>query len=176
MTKAIFSSLLISLTLTAQALAIGDPLPELRGEFLNGRPATFPAASSGRVALLLMGFTYDSRFAVEDWTKRFRDRFGGNDRVTFFEVPMIGGMARMAKWFIDSGMRRGTPKEDHEHVVTVYGGTGDWKRRVSFQDPKAAYLVLMDTGGKVAWTHRGPFGASAFEELVAVTNSLSSGK
>ena len=46
-----------------------------------------------------------------------------NPRVTFFEIPMIGGLARMGKWFIDSGMRRGTPKADHENVITVYGGT-----------------------------------------------------
>ena len=43
--------------------------------------------------------------------------------MTFFEIPMIGGLARMGKWFIDSGMRRGTPKADHENVITVYGGT-----------------------------------------------------
>ena len=55
---------------------------------------------------------------------------------------MIGGMARMGKWFIDSGMRRGTPKADQENVITVYGGTDAWKQRVGFGDPKAAYLIL----------------------------------
>ena len=42
--------------------------------------------------------------------KRFRQEFEKNPKVTFYEIPMIGGMARLGKWFIDSGMRRGTPQ------------------------------------------------------------------
>ena len=107
-----------------QVLSPGEPMPVLKGEFLTGRPAVLPDAASGRVALLALGFTYDSRFAVEAWVGRFRKDFGDKPEVTFYEVPMIGGMARLGKWFIDSGMRKGTPKKDHENVITVYGGTG----------------------------------------------------
>ena len=37
---------------------------------------------------------------------------------------MIGGLGTLARWFIDSGMRRGTPKADQGNVITVYGGIG----------------------------------------------------
>jgi hypothetical protein len=144
----IFSMLGVALMASATApvveLAIGDQLPPLKGEFLSGRTAVLPHAASGRVGLLMLGFTYDSRFQVEAWAKRFRQDFGAKPAFTFFEIPMIGGMARMGKWFIDSGMRRGTPKTDHENVITVYGGTDDWKLRVGLNDPKAACLVLID--------------------------------
>ena len=93
-------------------LAVGDQFPPLKGEVLSGRTAVLPQAASGRVALLMLGFTYDSRFQVEAWAKRFRQDFGTEPGVTFFEIPMIGGMARMGKWFIDSGMRRGPPKAE----------------------------------------------------------------
>ena len=108
----ILAMLGVALTASAAApvveLAVGDQLPPLKGEFLSGRTAVLPQAASGRVALLMLGFTYDSRFQVEAWAKRFRQDFGTKSGVTFFEIPMIGGMARMGKWFIDSGMRRGT--------------------------------------------------------------------
>ena len=100
-------------------MQLGEPLPALEGEFLSGRAAALPQAASGRVALLLLGFTYESRFAVEAWAGRFRRDFGGDPRVTFYEIPMIGGIARLGKWFIDGGMRRGTPKTDQENVITV---------------------------------------------------------
>ena len=103
-----------------QAVEIGAPLPALKGEFLTGRQAALPADAKGKPALLALGFTYKSRFAVEEWVKNFRADFDNEPRATFFEVPMLGGMAVMGKWFIDSGMRRGTPKADHEHVITVY--------------------------------------------------------
>ena len=158
-------SLLEGETSPPPGLATGDLLPALTGEYLTGRAAVLPGAASGRVAFLLLGFSYDSRLAVEAWAKRFRARFGKEPKVTFFEIPMIGGMARMGKWFIDSGMRRGTPKADHENVITVYGGTDPWKERLGFKDPKAAHLILLDQSGRVVFLRAGGFDEPAFEEL-----------
>src|SRR5512139_3480911 len=83
-------------------LAVGDVFPRLEAEFLTGRKAVLPDAAAGKSALVMMGFTYDSRFDVEKWAEHVRAEYKGNDTVTFFEVPVIGGMGRMAKWFIDS--------------------------------------------------------------------------
>ena len=146
-------------------LSPGEPMPALKGEFLTGRQALLPGVASGRVALLALGFTYDSRFAVEAWIGRFRKDFGDNPQVTFYEIPMIGGMARLGKWFIDSGMRRGTPEKDHENVITVYGGTDLWKQRLGFQPPDAAYLILLDQRGVVRWRHSGKLDEEAYKGL-----------
>jgi len=156
-------------------LAAGDALPRLRGKFLTGRTAVLPEDASGRVALLLLGFTYDSRFAVEAWAKKFREQFETDPSVTFYEIPMIGGLARLGKWFIDSGMRRGTPKTDYEHVITVYGGTDAWKQRVGFGDPKAAYLILLDRSGRVAWRYAGGLDKEAYEALSSEVSRLLAG-
>jgi hypothetical protein len=146
-------------------MQVGEPLPALEGEFLSGSRAALPQAASGRVALLLLGFTYESRFAVEAWAGRFRRDFAGDRRVTFYEIPMIGGIARLGKWFIDSGMRRGTPKEDYENVITVYGATDAWKRRVGFGDPNAAYPILIGPDGKVVRLVSGGFGEEPYQAL-----------
>jgi hypothetical protein len=157
-------------------LKISEVLPELRGEFLSGETAVLPHASSGRVALLVLGFSYDSRYAVEEWAKKFREQFDKDPRVTFYEIPMIGGMARMGKWFIDSGMRRGTPKADYGHVITVYGGTGPWKQRVGFGDPKSAYLILIDREGKVVWRYAGGLQAKVWQSLISEVSRLLAGE
>jgi hypothetical protein len=146
-------------------LSPGETMPALKGEFLTGRQALLPDAASGRVALLALGFTYDSRFAVEAWIGRFRQDFGDNPQATFYEVPMIGGLSRLGKWFIDSGMRKGTPRQDQENVVTVYGGTDLWKQRLGFQSPDAAYLILLDQRGVLRWRHSGKFREEAYKEL-----------
>jgi hypothetical protein len=153
-------------------LTSGDALPPLRGEYLTGRPALLPQDASDRVALLLLGFTYDSRFAVEAWTKEFRHEFEKNPTVTFYEIPMIGGLARLGKWFIDSGMRKGTPRADQGNVITVYGGTDLWKQRVAFQDPNAAYLILIDQRGNVTWQYVGAFDQEAYKALAAQVSGL----
>ena len=160
----------------APEIGIGEPLPELRGEFLRGQPAVLPQGAQGRVALLLLGFTYRSRFAVEAWAARFRMEFPSDPRLTFFEMPMIGGAARLAKWFIDSGMRRGTPKLDFEHVITVYADNKAWKQRVRYTDPEAAYLILLDRESKVAWLYQGAFDDAAFQALCSRVSELKSAK
>lgn len=174
-----FSWLLPALALAVapwSEISTGERLPALRGESLAGREAVLPQVADGRVALLLLGFTYESRFAVEAWAERFRKQFDPDRRVTFYEIPMIGGVARLAKWFIDSGMRRGTPRADYEHVITVYRATELWKRRVSYSDPNAAYLILLDATGKVAWRHAGEFDDQAYAALSSRVAELVNGK
>jgi hypothetical protein len=144
-------------------LATDQRFPTLAGEFLSGRKAVLPEAAAGRVALLAIGFSYESRFAVEAWVKRFRADYGANPQVTFFEIPMIGGIAQLGKWFIDSGMRSGTPKADHEHVITVYGGTGPWKERLGYSDARAAHIVLLDAKGRIRWRFSGAFDDAAYQ-------------
>jgi hypothetical protein len=60
---------------------------------------------------------------VEAWAERFRKEVVSDRRVTFYETPMIGGLAGLAKWFVEAGMRRDTAREDYEHVITVYRAT-----------------------------------------------------
>ena len=151
----------------AAPLAVGDMFPRLEAEFLTGRKAVLPDAAAGKSALVMMGFTYDSRFAVEKWAEHVSREFGASDTLTFFEVPVIGGMGRMAKWFIDSGMRKGTPKELHENVITVYGGGDRWKKAMGFTkaEEHAAYLALLGPDGRVRWLHRGGLTDEAMEAL-----------
>jgi len=159
-------------TAPERPLAVGDRLPALRGEYLTGRAAALPEDSSGSASLLLLGFTYQSRFSVEPWAKRFRAAYGGREGVTFYEVPMIGGAAVLGKWFINSGMRGGTPVADREHVITVYGGTGAWKQRVGYARPDAAYLILLDKSERVAWMYVGDVNDAAFESLSTAMGNL----
>lgn len=163
---------LAAASLTAAELPLGERLPTLKGEFLTGRAAVLPEAAAGRVALLALGFSYDSRLAVEAWVKQFRAGYGNNAQVTFYEIPMISGMAQLGKWFIDSGMRRGTPKADHEHVITVYGGSGPWKERLGFRAPDAAYLILLDKNGLVQWRYHGAFNDAEYKQLSTKMDAL----
>lgn len=149
-----------------------QPLPILKGKYLTGRDATLPADAKGKVALLAFGFTYASRFPVEDWSNRFRGEFGKDSRVTFYEIPVISGAAQLGKWFIDSGMRKGTPRELHENVITLYGGAAPWKEYFGYKAADDAYLVLLDASGAVRWRYAGKFDDAVYKELEAVVATL----
>jgi hypothetical protein len=163
---------------TLESLRVGDRLPVLKGQFLSGRDVELPRASSGKIALVAMGFTYKSRFPVEAWGGWYGATIGSRTDVTFFEVPMIGGLATLGRWFIDRGMRSGTPAELHERVITVYGGTGDWKKRVAYsaEHEDDAYLIVLDGDGIVQWLHHGGFDQARAGELRARLTSLADGR
>ncbi len=148
-------------------------MPDLRGEYLSGRDARLPEDANGRVTLVMMGFTYASRKPVEAWAGRVRPAFAALDRATFYEVPVIGGMARMGKWFIDSGMRRGTPKALHENVITVWGQTDAWKARLGVTNAtdEQAWLVLLDREGRVRWLYAGGLSDEAFTALMSAARA-----
>ena len=156
------------------SLRVGDPFPQLKGQFLTGRDAVLPQAASGNVALVAIGFTYQSRFPVEAWAEWYRTAIGPRTDVMFFEVPVIGGLAKLGRWFIDRGMRNGTPPALHERVITVYGGTDDWKQRLAFSPDHAddAYLVVLDREGIVRWIHHGAFEQARSAELQGMLASL----
>ena len=155
-------------------LAVGDAFPRLEAEFLTGRKAVLPDAAKGKVAFILMGFTYDSRYAVEKWAERFKADVTPGPDVTWFEIPVIGGMGRMASWFINSGMRKGTPKAFHENVITVYGGADRWKTAMGFsaQAEDEGYLAVLDREGRIQWLHHGPASDGAVAELKGVIARL----
>jgi hypothetical protein len=152
-------------------LAVGDMFPRLEGEFLTGRKAILPDAASGRFALVLMGFTYQSRFSVESWAEHVRPAFAQRGHATFYEVPVLGGLARLGKWFIDSGMRSGTPKDLHENVITLWGDVDRWKALMNFSDAAQddGYLTLIDQKGRVLWLYRGSYTADAFDAMLKLT-------
>ena len=159
------------------SLRVGERMPELKGQTLTGKTVTLPQVSAGSVTLVAMGFTYKSRFPVEAWADWFRTTIGPTTAATFFEVPMIGGMATLGRWFINRGMRSGTPVELHDRVITVYGGTDEWKQRLSYsaRHEHDAYLILLDGQGVVRWLHHGVFEPSRAEELKALLTSLAAG-
>ena len=148
-----------------RALAVGDTLPPLIGHYLSGRDAVVPQDSRGKRAFLALGFTYKSRYQVEPWAEHFRKVHGDTPSITSYEVPVMGGMARIARPMIDNGMRRGTPAALHENVITVWQEAGEWKKRMAMRDPDAAYCALIDGAGVIRWLHAGPFSDEAWATL-----------
>jgi hypothetical protein len=62
----------------------------------------------------------------------------------------------------------------HEHVITVYSGVGDWKRRVGHTKAgdDHAYLIVLDQSGIVRWIGSGPFDQARTDEVRAVVSEL----
>ena len=108
-------------------LAPGDTMPRLKGEFLTGREAVLPDGHAARWRCSGAGSATTLVFR-STWMTRFRELYPPGDHLTFFEVPMLGAGARLGRWFIDSGMRRGPQHNVHENVITATAARATGRR------------------------------------------------
>jgi hypothetical protein len=71
-------------------------------------------------------------------------------------------------------MRSGTPVELHDRVITVYKGSGDWKKRLAYSAEREddAYLIVLDREGIVQWLHHGGFDQARADDLRGLLASL----
>lgn len=168
--REIFAVLSVAAVGMAAELPVGERFPELKGKLLTGQQAALPAAASGRIALVAVGFKPEARSAASAWASRFRREFG--EAPAFFEVPMIDGKARFARWAIDRTLRGATAPSDRGQVLTVYGETLPWKERLGIKPPEVAGVVLLDGSGVVRWRHVGDLDETAFRSLGAAMRQI----
>ena len=161
---------LLAVTLTACQSSIpnrepvGESLPAVSGESLDGRTLELPEALSGEPAVLLLGYAQDAQFDADRWLYGLLQ---SGLPVQLFEVPTIPGLfPRVLSDTIDSGMRSGIPSEDWASVVTVYGN--DAEQLVQFTGnvkPRNIRVLLLDGSGRVLWFHDRGFSAGKLIEL-----------
>jgi hypothetical protein len=169
---AILVPMLLAASPAAGPLSPGSVMPPLRGELLTGAEAELPAAIAGKVALLAFGFTRGSSEDVKAWGARFKASYGSDTMLTWVEVPVMGGIARMMRGVITGAMRKETPEPDRTHLMTVWSDADAWKRRLAVSAGKPAYLLLLDREGIVRWKGSGPLNEETWRTLAAVTDSL----
>ncbi len=170
------SLILLAMAGPGGALAAGEALPHLEGEYLTGEGARIPEDALGNVTLLVMGFSYDARKVVEEWKTAFDHGVAGAPKVESMELMMIGPTNRLNRLYVVEGMKRGTSKAALRAVFVVFGPVEEWKRRVNYHAPNDAYAVLIDRRGVVRGLYHGrPQGAGrgGFEQAVRLAKQLS---
>lgn len=165
-------TLVLFATLTAAPLGLGDTFPDLKADTLSGKTATLPNDAKGKVAVIVLGFSHGSSNACQAWGKRFDKEFKGERRATEYSVAMIGGLGRLGKPFIESGMRKGMSKDEWDHMLTFYQNTDAWKKRAGFKGSDDAYVFVTDTDGTVKYLHGGPFQEGEFSKVAAMVRDL----
>ena len=150
---------------------VGRRLPRLSGRSLSGRRITLPDDALGRATCLVLGFSYEARFDVEDWVDRFNRRFGKNDRFGLFELPMIGNVYRPVAGPIEAGMRGGTPREAQDHVVTIYGWQRAQRRALGTDSRSDTWVFALDRKGTVLYQYGGPYDDTHFAELASALSA-----
>ena len=154
-----------ALTLLASISAVAQQFPRLQEESLAGQQVVLPDAASGKVAVLVFGFSRASQSSTGTWAKHLREDFGKNPGVSLYQLPVLEEAPRLLRGMITSGMKKGVPEAEHANFVPIMHNEAGLKKLVSYQEPDDAYLIVLDRTGKIAYQTQGGPDASGYAEL-----------
>ncbi|MBE0359254.1 MULTISPECIES: hypothetical protein [Pseudoalteromonas] len=143
----------------------GKQFPSISGESLEKNMVTIPSDFKADKTLILIGYKQDSQFDIDRWLIGL-DMAGTT--LPTYELPTIAGMApRMFSSFIDSGMRKGIPKELWGGVITIYNDGEAVQKFTGNQRPNNSRVVLIDSNGKILYFYDRGFSVDALNKLKA---------
>ena len=146
-------------------VTIGGSMVEATGESLEGNTVVIPQDFIGQETLLLFGYKQDSQFDIDRWLIGLDMT---QTQVAAYEIPTIQGMLpRMFSGFIDSGMRKGIPKQLWKGVVTVYADGDKVQRFTGNLNPNNARVMLLDKEGTIVYFYDKGFSVEALNEVRA---------
>ncbi len=163
-THNLICALAVSLAL-APGAALNTPIPQLRGETLDGQKLVLPDAAAEHITLLVLGFSKKAGNASGPWRDHFAADFGSGPHAAFYVAAMLEGAPSLVRGMIRSGMRGGTPKPLRSHVLTCTTGNDIWKKYVDLADDSLPAVLLIDGTGRLLWRYTGAFDSPHYQSL-----------
>jgi hypothetical protein len=135
----------------------GVAMPRIAGESLSGHQVTLPDAANGKVTVLIFGFSRASKESSGAWADRILSDFGAQAGFVLYQLPVIEGAPGILRGMIISSMKKGVPENRRDYFVPLVKGETELKKLVNFKESDDAYLVTLDSSGRVAYLRHGPF-------------------
>ena len=148
----------------ATVLAAQD-LPKIEGESLAGHHVALPDAVSGRVAVLVLGFSKASKTPTSAWGQRIETDFAGTAGFVLYQLPVLEDVPGFIRGMVISNIKKGVPEERRGYFVPVLHGESDLKKFVNYRESDDAYLILLDRSGKIAFQIDGALTEPSYAEL-----------
>jgi ATP10 protein len=150
---------------------IGKPFPTVSAKTLAKRCVRFPDETKGKVGLVFVAFEQGAQQDINSWVSPFIGDVLDNDKVSYYEIPMISGAYKPVSRFIDGGMRGGVPKDLHDRTATFYGKRADFFQSMAITDQSRAYLFVLSRDGRIVFRTDGP---ATTEKVSAAREALES--
>lgn len=135
-----------------------QPLPRIEGQSFAGQQVVLPDAASGKIALLIFGFSKGSKIQTGDWAKKISADFGTRPGFALYQLPVLEDVPRLFRGMVISGIKKGVPENQRDHFIPILLGEADLKQELHFSESRSddAYVVLLDRNGMVVTEFHGP--------------------
>ncbi len=140
-------------------------LPKIEGDNLAGNHVTLPGAASGKVAVLILGFSKASKAPSSAWAQRIETDFAGIPDFVLYQLPVLEDVPGFIRGMVISNIKKDVPESRRDYFVPVLHGESDLKELVTYKEPDDAYLILLDPGGKIAYQIHGMLSETGYTEF-----------
>jgi hypothetical protein len=153
-------------------VAAAQQFPRVQEENLAGQQIAVPDAASGRIAVLVLGFSHASSTPSGAWAKRIRSDFGKAPGFELYQLAVLEGAPKMFRGMIISSIKKGVPENERANFIPVLHNAEQLQKLVGFKAEDDAYIVVLDRSGTVAYQTHSASVDPGYSELRAKVQSL----
>jgi hypothetical protein len=81
-------------------------MPKIEGESFAGAHVVLPDATSGKVAILVFGFSKASKGPTSEWAKKISAEYANQPSFALYQLPVLEGVPRFIRGTVISGIRK----------------------------------------------------------------------
>jgi hypothetical protein len=138
------------LILLTPSMAQGVPqMPRIEGENFAGRKVVLPDAATGKVAVLVFGFTKASKIPTSAWASKLQADLGERPDFELYQLPVLEDVPRLFRGMVISGIKKGVPENKRDHFVPILQNEAELKKFVQYREPDDAYLAVLSRAGEI---------------------------
>jgi ATP10 protein len=161
----------LSLTLLAMSWLVANgrsmaaQIPEVHATSFSNEAVNLPEGLKGKVGVLVLGFSKNSREADSAWGKRLAADYRESPTVAYYEMPVLAAAPRMLRGMIVKSMKSSVPASEQARFVVILENEAEWKTVTRYGRPDDPYLLVVDSQGSVVWQTQGTATDAAYAAL-----------
>ncbi|MCU1248145.1 MAG: hypothetical protein JWQ49_1174 [Edaphobacter sp.] len=143
----------------------GTRIPEVHATSFSNEAVNLPEGLKGKVGVLVLGFSKNSREADSAWGKRLAADYGEFPTVVYYEMPVLAAAPRMMRGLIVKSIKSSVPAREQAHFVVIVENEAAWKMVTHYGRPDDPYVLVVDSHGSVVWQTQGAVTDAAYAAL-----------
>jgi hypothetical protein len=151
--------------LTANDRSVAARIPEVHATSFSNEAVNLPEGLKGKVGVLVVGFSRDSRDADSAWGKRLAADYRESPTVVYYEMPVLAAVPRMIRGLIVKSIKSSLPASEQARFVVILENEAAWKTVTHYGRPDDPYLLVVDSQGDVVWQTQGAPTEAAYAAL-----------
>jgi hypothetical protein len=140
--------------------------PTVTGTNLERQKLTLPEGFQGDWNLVFIAFQQWQQSQVDSWIPFAKDLEASYPELRYYELPTIQNRNRLARTFINEGMRAGIADPvARERTITLYLDKTAFRQALRLPREDDIYVLLLDHRGQILWQAVGAFNYEKGESL-----------